>query len=291
MKILVLGADGMLGHQLVASMRDRYEVAGTVRLAGHAYAPVAESLPDTLFGGVDIRDFSLVLNAIDVFKPDAVVNAVGIVKQRKEANDAIESIVINSLLPHRLSELCSLEGIRMVHLSTDCVFSGLLGNYADNALHDARDLYGRSKSMGEVEGAGTITLRTSIIGLELARKASLIEWFLAQKGQIRGFTKAIYSGFTTLEMARIIEAVLTTSKAVSGIYNVSSSPISKFTLLSELNDRLGHPLVIQSDDSFECDRTLDSTEFKQQFDYQPPSWDRMLDELAHQIRARSEALA
>ena len=288
MKILVLGADGMLGHQLVASLRGRHDVAATVRQAANKYASVAEAMPDKVFASVDTRDFSLVEDAFATFVPDAVINAVGIVKQRQEAKDAIDSILVNALLPHRLAELCVRRGVRMVHLSTDCVFSGRQGCYSDDALHDARDLYGRSKSMGEVEGPGVVTLRTSIIGLELARKASLIEWFLAQVGEIRGFNRAIYSGFTTLEMARIVETLLLGPEAASGIYNVSSGPIDKYTLLSALNERLGCPVTIRPDDSFECDRSLESSRFRATFGYQPPSWDRMLDELAGQIHARVE---
>lgn len=291
MKILVLGADGMLGHQLVSSLRGRHNVAGTVRQPVESFANMSDCLPNRVFPLVDIRDFSLIENVFSDFVPDAVVNAVGIVKQRREAKDAIDSIMVNALFPHRLAELCVRHGSRMVHLSTDCVFSGNQGCYADDALHDARDLYGRSKSMGEVEGPGVLTLRTSIIGLELARKTSLVEWFLAQSGEIRGFTRAIYSGFTTLEMARIVEMLLTRSEAASGIYNVSSDSIDKHTLLQLLNLRLGCPISIRSDDSFECDRSLDSTRFRSVFGYQPPSWSQMLDELTSQIRARSKCSA
>lgn len=287
MKILVLGADGMLGHQLVSSLRRRHDVAGTVRQTVASYAHLAGSLPGRIFDAVDIRDFSLVENAFLAFAPDAVINAVGIVKQRREAKDAIESIQVNALLPHRLADLCARHQVRLVHLSTDCVFSGETGRYADDALHDARDLYGRSKSMGEVDGPGVLTLRTSIIGLELARKASLIEWFLAQSGEIRGFTRAMYSGFTTLEMARVIETLLSFPNAASGIYNVSSEPIDKYTLLLALSERLGHPVTIRPDDTFVCDRSLDSSRFRNMFGYEPPSWDQMLDELAEQVRARA----
>jgi dTDP-4-dehydrorhamnose reductase len=283
MKILVLGADGMLGHQLVSSLSGRHEVAGTVRKPASSYVKISDFLPDTLFDSVDIRDFSLIEEAINLFSPHAVINAIGIVKQRQESKDAIESIEVNSLLPHRLADLCSKRESRLVHLSTDCVFSGKKGSYTDDAPHDAQDLYGRSKSMGEVEGPGVITLRTSIIGLELARKASLIEWFLAQKGQINGFTKAIYTGFTTIEMARIIEMVLMRKEAASGIYNVSSNSIDKYSLLSSLNNRLDRPVTIQPDDTFVCDRSLDSSRFQAEFGYQPPSWDQMLDELAGQF--------
>ncbi|HEX4854378.1 SDR family oxidoreductase [Arenimonas sp.] len=291
MKILVLGADGMLGHQLVASFRDRHEVAGTVRKGVTAYAHLAGSLPRRVFDSVDSRNFDSIEEVLCSFAPDAVVNAIGIVKQRQEAKDAVESIVVNSLLPHRLSEFCQARSVRFVHLSTDCVYSGRQGMYEDDAVHDARDMYGRSKSLGEVGGVGSITLRTSIIGLELSRKASLVEWFLAQEGEIKGFTKAIYSGFTTLEIARVIEGLLVRPGDISGIYNVSSHPIDKFSLLAMLNERLGRPVSIVPDDKFECDRSLDSSRFRTEFGYEPPSWERMIDELVDQIRSRQKGLA
>jgi dTDP-4-dehydrorhamnose reductase len=286
MRILILGADGMLGHQLVCSFKDRHDVAGTVRRIPPAADASKDWHPQRLFPGVDLRDIASVERVFEAFLPEAVVNAAGIVKQRNEAKYAIESIEVNALLPHRLADVCSRAGVRMIHLSTDCVFSGDRGNYADDALHDARDLYGRTKSLGEVSGEGVMTLRTSIIGLELGRKKSLIEWFLAQSGVIRGFTQAIYSGFTTVEMARIIERLLVSTSPISGISNVSSDPIDKFALLEGLRKRLGHPVEIVPDSSFRCDRSLDSTAFRARFRYQPPTWDAMLDELADQIKRR-----
>lgn len=291
MRILILGADGMLGHQLVCSYKDRHEVAGTVRRIPATADARSDWRPHHLFPEVDLRDIASVERVLEAFTPDAVVNAAGIVKQRNEAKDAIESIEVNALLPHRLAEVCLRTGVRMIHLSTDCVFSGDLGNYADDALHDARDLYGRTKSLGEVSGDGVMTLRTSIIGLELSRKKSLVEWFLAQSGVIRGFTLAVYSGFTTAEMARIIERLLVSDVPISGVVNVSSEPIDKFTLLEGLRKRLGHPVEIIPDAAFRCDRSLDSTVFRGRHEYQPPTWDAMLDELAVQIKRRNEGRA
>jgi len=286
MRILVLGADGMLGHQLVQSWRERHEVAGTVRQPHGAYAQQAAYLPSTTYDGVDVRDFALVRRVIDTFQPQAVVNAVGIVKQRAESKQAIISLEVNSLLPHRLSLACEEAGARLVQLSTDCVFSGAKGSYEESDAPDADTLYGRSKLLGEVEGETAVTLRTSIIGLELSRRHSLVEWFLAQTGPIRGFRRAIYSGFTTLEMARIIEHVLLQHPRASGVYQVSSEPIDKYSLLVSLRDRLGKRLQIDADESFQCDRSLRSDRFRREFGYEPPSWGQMLDELAQQIRER-----
>jgi dTDP-4-dehydrorhamnose reductase len=286
MKVLVLGGDGMLGHQLVESLDIRHEVIGTFHKKADIYRDITPYLPRKSIYGVDARDFPSVAAVIATIKPDAVINAIGIVKQRAASKDAIVSLEVNSLLPHHLAVACGKSGARLVHLSTDCVFSGSKGMYGETDFADADDLYGRTKFLGEVSDAGSITLRTSIIGLELSRKKSLIEWFLAQQGPIEGFRKAIYTGFTTLEMARIIESVLVDHPDKSGVYHLSSDPIDKYSLLCKLRDRLGRPVEIIPDDDFSCDRSMLSTRFRSEFCYTPPSWDVMIEELATQIEAR-----
>lgn len=286
MRLLILGADGMLGHQLALSLAPRHAIVGTVRGPRADYAGCAAMLPAQLHDRIDAADFASVLGVLDSVRPDAVVNAIGIVKQRSESKHAIPSIEINALLPHRLAIACRERGARLLHLSTDCVFSGRKGHYAEDDPADAEDLYGRSKLLGEVGDPGSLTLRTSIIGLELARRKSLIEWFLAQRGTIRGYRQAIYTGFTTLEMARIVEHALLAQPERSGVYQASSEPIDKYTLLVKLRDRLGRDLAIEPDDEFRCDRSLTSDRFRRDFDYSPPTWDEMIDELAVQIQER-----
>jgi dTDP-4-dehydrorhamnose reductase len=226
-----------------------------------------------------------VVRVLDTYRPQAVVNTIGMVKQRAAAHDAIASIETNALFPHRLAAACRQRSIRVVHLSTDCVFSGRKGRYLETDLPDAADLYGRSKLLGELSDPHCITLRTSIIGRELARKASLIEWYLSQKGVIKGFDKAIYSGFTTAEMARIIEHLLVCHPELSGIWHVASEPISKFDLLSRLNTILKRDdIVVERDETFICDRSLDGSRFAGGAQYVAPSWDAMLAELGDQIQ-------
>jgi dTDP-4-dehydrorhamnose reductase len=220
------------------------------------------------------------------FRPDAVLNAVGIVKQRSAAHESIPSLEINSLLPHRLADLCRAIGARLIHVSTDCVFSGRTGRYLETDASDATDLYGQSKFLGEVGAAPALTLRTSIIGPELTRKTGLLEWFLEQPGPVRGFRGAIYSGFTTLEMARIIDRVLTEYPDAYGVYHVSSAPISKYDLLQMLARHLQRDIEIVPDDELQCDRSLDSTRFRRDFDYEAPSWEAMCQELAGVIATR-----
>ncbi|MGV3628275.1 MAG: dTDP-4-dehydrorhamnose reductase family protein [Betaproteobacteria bacterium] len=281
MRILILGGDGMLGHQLLRHFRDRHDVVVTLRLRLEDYSHLGLFDRYNASGGVDIRDFSTVERVFSDFRPSAVVNATGIVKQRAEAKDALPSIEVNALFPHRMAALCADNGARLVHMSTDCVFAGTRGNYSESFPPDAQDLYGRSKLLGEVAEAPAITLRTSIIGHELHRKTGLLEWFLAQRGRtIKGYRRAVFSGFTTLEMARIIERVLTGPGPAHGLYQVSSTPISKYDLLCAIRDHLSLDITIEPDDGFVCDRSLDSTRFRRDFAYTPPSWDTMIDELA-----------
>lgn len=281
MRILIIGGDGMLGHRLLLHFSVRHDTLATLRRPLSEYSSYGLFNTANTLDGVDVRDFDSVRRAFATFRPDAVINATGIVKQRAEAKDAIPSIEINALFPHRLALLCTDHGARLVHMSTDCVFSGRKGGYLEDDVADALDIYGRSKLLGEVAGAPGITLRTSIIGRELSRRTGLFEWFLAQRGRrIKGFRRAIFSGFTTHEMARIIDRVLTGPGPAHGLYQVSSTAISKHDLLCAIRDRMSLDIAIEPDDEFACDRSLDSTRFRNDFAYTPPSWAAMIDELA-----------
>jgi dTDP-4-dehydrorhamnose reductase len=290
MKILILGGDGMLGHQLLTLLRERHEVKVTLRQDLQAYAAARLFSPDNAFCGVDVRAADRLLAVLANFHPEAVVNAVGIVKQRPDGLDVIPNLEINALLPHRLALICAATGARLFHISTDCVFSGNRGQYREDDVPDPVDIYGHSKLLGEVTQAGVITLRTSIIGRSIYRNASLIDWFLRQQGRIKGYRNAIFSGFTTKEVSRVIAMLLERHTAASGLYHLSSSAISKYDLLVRLRDRLGRSIDIAPDDTVRIDRSLDSTRFRSEFGYVPPSWDKMLDELAQDIQA-SAALA
>jgi dTDP-4-dehydrorhamnose reductase len=281
MRILILGGDGMLGHRLLLHFAGRHEVRVTLRRPLADYADAGLFDTGNASDGIDVRDFESVRRVTAAFRPDAVINATGIVKQRAEAKDALPSIEINALFPHRMAQLCADIGARFVHLSTDCVFSGNRGHYLESDAPDAGDLYGRSKLLGEVSGPPCITLRTSIIGRELYRKTGLLEWFMAQRGRtIRGFRRAIFSGFTTQEMARIIGRVLAGPGPTHGLYQVSAAAISKYDLLCAIRDRLSLDINIEPDDTLICDRSLDSTRFRADFAYVPPAWPAMIDELA-----------
>lgn len=269
----------MLGHQLLKYLDKRHEVGVTLRQDFSAYESYGIFSRNTSYTGIDVRCLNLLLEVMSDFQPDAVINAVGIVKQRATAKESIPSIEINALLPHRLSLICKVMGARLVHLSTDCVFSGKKGNYKESDQSDADDLYGKTKFLGELHDINCLTLRTSIIGREITRKKSLLEWFLSQSGRVKGFKNAIYSGFTTLEMSRIIEMMLVDHPDACGVYQVSSAPISKYDLLVLIREKLGHKIDIIEDYDFVCDRSLDSSRFQNDFRYIPPSWNSMIEEL------------
>ena len=274
----------MLGHQLLRQWEGRHEVRATLRRDPDAYVGLGLFRPANSYYGIDVVRTEELIGVLADFHPQAVVNAVGIVKQQSAAKESIPSIDINALFPHRLALLCKAVGARLIHMSTDCVFSGRNGNYLESDLSDAEDLYGKSKYLGEVHEAHCVTLRTSIIGTELTRKKSLVEWFLAQKGSVKGYRKAIFSGFTTIEMARIIEGLLVQHPHASGLYHVSSAPISKFELLTKIKEKLELSVQIAPDETFGIDRSLDSSRFRKEFGYMPPAWDDMLDELTNDIK-------
>lgn len=280
MKILILGGDGMLGHQLLKSLSAWHEIKVTLRQDQDAYQAAKLFSEGNSFFGIDVRSFGRLAEVCAEFRPDVVINAVGIVKQRPTAKESIPSLEINSLLPHRLAVLCKAMGARLIHLSTDCVFSGRKGNYQESDPSDAEDLYGKTKYLGELHESHCLTLRTSIIGRELSRKKSLFEWFMAQEGTIKGFRQAIYNGFTTIEMARIIDMMVTCHPDASGVWQVSSEPIDKCSLLKLFREKTGKQIEILPDDSFVCDRTLDSGRFCQEFAYAAPAWADMITELA-----------
>jgi len=271
----------MLGHRLWRHLHDRHEVWVTLRRTASSYAQYKLFDTERTIGGFEARSTEALVSAFRRTKPEVVVNCVGIIKQLKEAQDPLMSIWINALLPHRLAELCGLVGSRLVHISTDCVFSGKKGNYTEEDYSDAEDLYGRSKFLGEVAAPHCLTLRTSIIGREVETRSGLVEWFLSQQGrEVKGYQKAIYSGLTTLELARVIEDMIVNHPSLSGVWQVSSDPIDKYELLCLLRRNFGWAGSLLPDDTFRCDRSLDSRRFRSEARYQPPSWDAMIEELA-----------
>lgn len=281
MRILILGASGMLGHKLCQTYQDRFEVWGTVRSTEQAYATYGLLVPERLLGGVDVYQFDTIIRALATARPDAVINSIGIIKQRPTAQDPLISLTVNAVFPHRLANLAQAAGARLVHISTDCVFSGRKGMYVEDDVSDTEDLYGRSKFLGEVYAPGCLTLRTSIIGRELNSTNGLVEWFLSNRdGCVQGYTGAIYSGFTTLALAEIIADVLENHPQLSGLYHVSSDPIDKYHLLCLVRDAFHVCVAIEPYDGVHINRSLDSTRFRAATGFTPPSWEEMARSMA-----------
>ena len=283
MRLLILGGSGMLGHQLWRGLHAQHDTWVTLR------RPVADFAAHNLFDEAkaiqfdDITDDTALERALGQAKPEAVINCVGLIKQRDEASDEALTLRVNAEFPHRLAKRCGEAGARLIHFSTDCIFAGTKGNYTESDPSDATDLYGQSKHQGEVADAHSVTLRTSVIGHELGTNLAFLDWFLSQRFQaINGYTKAIYSGFTTLEMARIVDRILTQHTDLSGVWHVASEPISKFGLLQLCREKLGWEGVIEPNDEFVCDRSLNADRFNQATGYTPPSWEAMISELAQQ---------
>jgi dTDP-4-dehydrorhamnose reductase len=233
---------------------------------------------------IDALNDEAVKYAVNSVHPDLVINCIGLVKQLPLAKDPLSSIALNALLPHRLALISREVGIRMIHFSTDCVFSGKKGGYIESDPSDAEDLYGRTKFLGEVDYPHTITLRTSIIGRELKTHHGLVEWFMAQKGAIKGYRKAIFNGFTTDELSHILLHFVLPQPELSGIYHVSSEPISKYDLLMLVKESFGLSIDILPEEEPIVDRSLDSTRFRRATGYQPPTWRTMIDKLKENSR-------
>jgi len=282
MKVLVFGASGMLGHQLCKVLSSRVETWGTVHDNAQDYTQYNLFPEERLIGQVDALDLDKVTNVMEDVRPDCVINAIGLVKQRDEARQAIPSIQINALFPHQLAGLCKRMESRLVHISTDCVFSGLRGGYSEADVPDPVDLYGRTKLLGELNFPSCLTLRTSIVGWELCGNSSLLEWFARQRGRsIKGYKKAIFSGFSSIVLANLIGDLVETRLDLQGLYQVASQPISKYELLVSLRDALGwDDIRIDADSQFLCDRSLKGNRFEAATGWQSPTWEEMINQLA-----------
>jgi dTDP-4-dehydrorhamnose reductase len=278
-RVLVLGGTGMLGHVLWRACAERFDAYATVR-ADEPSAEAAEMLdPERIVTGVRVEEPRSIARALEETRADAVVNCIGVVKQA--VDDPAVAIRANALFPHELAAACRERGARLIHVSTDCVFSGQKGGYAEADPPDPVDVYGRSKLLGEVTTPGALTIRTSMIGREIATSHGLLEWFLAQSGgTVRGFTRAVFSGPTTPVLSRAIADVLERHQSLEGLYHLGAEPIDKHELLLLLRDAFEVEVEVEPDESVVIDRSLDSTSFRTATGWSPPSWQEMVAELA-----------
>ncbi len=280
MRVLVVGATGTLGHRLCIEWGSRFECFGTVRRP--VARPVAELLSETtLIPGVSVEEPDSLRTAFEEARPEVVVNCIGAVKQAAAGQEAIPAIRVNSLFPHELAAVCRGHGARLVHVSTDCVFSGNRGSYTEDDVPDASDIYGRSKLLGEVSGNGLLTVRTSLIGRELRGTLGLMEWLISHRGgRVRGFGRAIFSGFTTIALADEIAHLITDHPDLDGIWHLAAQPIDKLTLLERLNEALDLGIEIVPDADVVIDRSLDSSRLLRRTGRELRGWGEMIDELA-----------
>jgi len=287
MKVLILGGTGMLGHVLFRALSKKPELL--VHATARSLDGISDRFPKELRSrfrtGIEANNFDEVTRTLAAVQPDVVINCIGLIKQLPLASDPLSSIMVNAQLPHRITLVCRAAKARMIHISTDCVFDGKKGNYTEDDPPNPTDLYGQTKMLGEVSYPHSLTLRTSIIGHELKSRLGLVEWFLSQSGSVRGFTKAIYSGFPTVELVRIIADYVLPTPKLHGIYNVSSEPISKYDLLQLIARRYEKRIQIEAFESFVLDRSLNSGAFRAQTGYVPPSWEQLVAEMHADYKA------
>jgi dTDP-4-dehydrorhamnose reductase len=279
MRVLVLGASGMLGSEVFRWLDrcSRYDVWGILRdpeLLKY-FTPVQRK---KIITGVDVLDELALSATLDRVRPNVLINCIGLIKQKDNAYDPLVALPINAMLPHRLAAFCSSRNIRLLHISTDCVFSGRKGMYTEVDPSDAEDFYGKSKYIGELHNHKfAVTLRVSIIGHELCSSYALLDWFLSQRGAtISGYRRSIFSGITVTELAKVICDVVLPNSSLCGLYHLSSTPINKYELLNLVATQYGKAIEILPDDELVIDRSLDSSHFFQVTGYRAPSWESML---------------
>lgn len=289
MRVLILGASGMLGSSVldVFSRDSSFEVFGTLR-SEYSSRFFPSRLQSCLLTNVDVLDQDSLARTLAQVKPDVVVNCVGLIKQLANANDPLVALPINTLFPQKLSILCGLGGIRLIHISTDCVYSGKKGMYKESDISDCEDLYGKSKFMGELHrDSHAITLRTSIIGHELNSRVSLVDWFLSQGSSVKGYNKAIFSGLPTVELATVIKDQVVGRPQLNGLYHVAAAPINKYDLLKLVASVYGKSCEIAVDDSLVIDRSLDATRFASATGYVAPAWPDLVQKMYDDYSLRS----
>lgn len=263
MKLLIFGARGMAGHMLYEyfSNRDEHEVWGTVR---------SDATSRHIFKA-DVRDHHRVERILARLRPDVVINCAGLLNDNAARNLA-EAIHVNALFPHVLQDLSRRFGYRLLHISTDCVFSGQKGGYAEADETDGTSVYSRTKSLGEVMDDDNLTIRTSIIGPEQRPNGSgLFEWLMRQTGEVPGYRQVMWNGVTTLELARAIEWVL--PRRIHGLIHLTApAAVSKYQLLALIRDIFHRDdICLVPADEPKSDRTLVNTRADFQFATRPYS--------------------
>ncbi len=281
MRLLIIGGGGMLGHKLVQKMSENFDVWTTVRNESKIYDDLKIFDKKRTFENVNVNQIDEIERILKQIKPQVVINAVGIIKQLPSSKDIKQSLLINSIFPHILAELTRKYESRLITVGTDCVFSGKKGNYNEEDIPDATDVYGKSKNLGEVVSENCLTLRTSIIGREIFTRNSLVEWFLSNNDRtVKGYKNAVFSGFPTIVLADIFADLIINHAKLEGLYHLSSEPINKFDLLNLLKKAFGVEIEIEPFQDFYIDRSLDSSKFRQLTGFLPLKWTEMIQIMA-----------
>lgn len=286
-RVLILGVTGMLGHTLMSELshNESIDIHGSARSTTALDGIFPKELLARVIPGIDATEMGVISELLSRVQPDIVLNCIGVIKQDPSVDDAASTMALNAHFPHRLAGVCAKRDIRLVHVSTDCVFSGKKGRYIESDNPDPVDLYGRSKLLGEVSRAPALTLRTSFIGHELGSNRSLVDWFLGQSDIVKGFTRAIYSGLTAVEFSHMLTSVVFPREDLTGLYHVASNPISKYDLLSAIAEAYGWAGKLVPATDFECDRSLLADSFFDATGYRAPEWPEMIKEM-HNSQAR-----
>lgn len=284
MKILILGVNGMIGHKLFYSLSQTdADVWGTIRKSKEDFARIELMQSPKIIEQLKADEFCDVEKLIEETAPNVLINCIGITKRKEEMQDPIKAISINALMPHKLAQLCYDKGIRMIHFSTDCVFSGDSGSYNEDSIPNAEDMYGKTKGLGEpVSNTSCVTIRSSFIGRELCGKTELLEWFLSQAGKtVKGFTRAMYSGVSTTFMSKVVSEIILKHPDLWGLYQLApEKPISKYDLLCLAKKAFALDIDILADNDFSSDKSLSGDKLKRAIGVRVPSWEEMFAELA-----------
>jgi dTDP-4-dehydrorhamnose reductase len=290
MKILILGGNGMIGHKMYQVISKKYP--NTWVLFKKKYDSVQNNLlfkKDFVIDDFDVSDFSKLIQLLNHLKVDIIINAIGLTIRRNVYDIHSKSILINSVLPHILNEWVISNNKRLIHFSTDCVFSGKDGFYTEDSFVDSIDFYGRTKGLGEIISSNTLTLRSSMIGLELENKTELLEWFLSNKnGVVQGYNRAIYSGITTNCMANFVEKIIEHYPNINGLYNVSSEKITKFDLLNLFNDYFQTNINIVPNNLYVTNKVLNSDKFYKITGFKKPDWENLIKDLVNDSKEHKQ---
>ena len=279
MKLLILGSSGLLGNTLTKYFfeKNNYETFGFLRDTAKLKFFKRKYI-NRLIIIQDILNINDLSSKIKVLRPNVIINCIGQTNKIRGQNlNNLENYInINSLFPFRLKAVCDEIQSRLIHFSSDCVFSGEKGFYSERDNPDPTDVYGKSKLLGELDSENIITIRKSVIGHELDSKKGLLEWFLNQEGYVEGYKEAIFSGLTVLELARIIDMYILPNKNIKGIIHLSAEPISKYDLLKIIANQYNKIINIKPNKEIKIDRSLNSQYFKKVTGYKSVPWPSLI---------------